>query len=395
MNNNNIKTLLTPHLTTTLHQLLQSSEKTIPLSPEHTSIQTSIVELLMDIQRKSIDRTNRLLCFTLGIVELCISIIQTKPPALHLDNILEWSWIIIKQSFHRIEDNEDNENTNNTQLMKLGISIGILELSVYEISFRPLRMQGNLAGWANKCLLAIASRDIFINRIIESNVHFACLNLIHLPGNVETDPDYRENVSDAFAILNWIAFYRPDLLRDLSEINLIDTAIPWLPLLMNGNDKIKRVGFVAARMIIRIGSHAVAKVIEEYPIVIEFLQKLISQLCDLGPNRAIYGVTWNLSGVVRDVALINITNNKHLLVPIVPLMLDLVIKYGKDDYELIQHGVIFLSQVACNDESCLLSLRNDKNKIKLIQHIVQSECLFGKETLGLLDIVVREVFLIN
>jgi hypothetical protein len=379
---------LTPANIKKVKELLATANKNEPGSTAWNDAENQLKNLYLSFWEDDTRlKATRMKYYSSGIYESVISTIQGDP-GKHTDEVLFNAWLMIECGMVTDVNEQDNLET-----VTKGVELGFIELAVRELRFRPLRYEGKIMDRAFIVLSNTGTRSNFTHRVISSGVPLACLELIREGGNVENETT-RSILDGAISTLNSIASFSVEPIKVLP--GLVDAVKPYLPLLAHeGSGEMISLGFDASRLLIRLyGKDDSSKVILENPVILDFYPKFMRQLMDVGAakNYKLYGAYWKLAGVALDLSLISKSDtNKQLLVPIVPLMLEMMALHHNGNRELLRYGVIFLSQVSF-DESCLSQLQKDKPRIKIIQGIILSDKEQDKETLSLLGVVMNAVF---
>jgi hypothetical protein len=383
---------LTPTNIIKLKYLLHISKKSEIGSTTWFEAENEMTEILWTLSQRSGLKSTRLQYYSSGIFNILIPIIQADD-GKHSNELLEASWGVINRGMGVSDINEQD----NVETLEKGVELGFIELAIRELRFRLLRYDGNLIYRAFLALTAPAAYPNFTNHLVNSGVPWICLELIRESG-VDEDLDLENeimltNLTNAMRTINHIARFNIHAIKILP--GLIDAVKPYLPLLARqDNDDLVILGFNAARLLIRLyGKDNTCKVILENPIILDFYPKTMRKLMDIGmsKNYYLYKAYWKIASVVFDLSVISMSNtNKQLLVPILPLVLEMMIFHHNGDCDVLRYGIIFLSQVIL-DESCLIQLRQDRERIKAIQAIILSDREYDKEDLSVLDSVVKIV----
>jgi hypothetical protein len=378
-------TNLTPTNIEKLKQLLQTSITNPPNTPPWIEAESEIQNILWNVSERGGLKPTRLKYYTSGIYHLMIPMILAEQ-GKHEDDSLEAAWSILNRGMGINNINEQD----NIETVTKGIELGFIELAVRELRFRPLRYGGKLMTFAFLALTNSALYPNFTNRVIASGAPLACLELIREGGDVE-NPTMLYNLSSAIGTLNNITRFKREYIQGLPGIS--DAIRPYLPLITReAQDNMVLIGFNAARLLIRIHSKDdSSKILMENPVILEFYPKFMRKLLNIGiaNNYYLHRTYWKLAGLALDLSFISMsnTNNKQQLVPIIPLVLEMMVFHHNGDRELLYHGVIFLSQVV-QDEVCLVELQKDPALIKNIKNIILSDREHDKEIVSLLaDIV--------
>jgi hypothetical protein len=379
---------LTPANVKMVKTLLEVANKNVPNSTAWNDAQNKLDDLLWSFDESGGLKPTRLKYYNSGIYNLITPIILDEE-GKHTNQILEAAWSLINRGMG-INDVKEQDNI---ETVTKGIDSGFIELAIRELRFRPLRYDGKLMYRAFLTLQNTAAYTNFTNRVASSGAPLACLELIRVGGNVENETT-RKNLTIAIVTLNNLARFNTEPVKSLPGV--IDAVKPYLPLLTReGNDEMIVLGFFAARLLIRLyGKDDSSKVIMENPIILDFYPKLMRKVMDVGAarNYSLYSSYWALAGITLDLSLISKSDtNKQLLVPIVPLMLEMMALHHNGDRDLLRYGVVFFSQVSF-DDSCLIELKKNEERVKVIQGIILSDKEHDKETLSLLGVVMNAVF---
>jgi hypothetical protein len=380
---------LTPANIKKVKDLLEVANKNVPGSTAWNDAENKLNNLLDSFwQEPNPPKATRLKYYSSAIFDLVFPIINADA-GRHTRDVVDAAWLLINTSMACPDINEQD----NLETVKKGVELGFIELAVRELRFRPLRFDGKLMDRAFVVLTNTGSRLNFINHVLSSGAPLACLELLREGGNIENETT-RSNLTKAIGTLNSLAWFNVEPIKILP--GLIDAVKRYLPLLnREGIDNMILLGFMAARLVIRLyGKDDSSKVIMENPVILEFYPKAIRKVMDVGAakNYSLYGSLWKLAGIALDLSLISMSDtNKQLLVPIVPLMLEMMELHHNGSRDLLRYGIIFLSQVSF-DELCLIQLQKDKPRINIIQGIILSDKEHDKETLSLLGVVMNAVF---
>jgi hypothetical protein len=379
---------LTPPNIKKVKDLLEVANKNVPGSTVWHDVENKLEDLMWSFRVVDAPKVDRLKYYSSGIFDAVIPIINADA-GKHVNEVLHGAWSMVDSAMGSSEINEQDK----IETLTKGVELGFIELAVRELRFRPLRYNGKLMDMAFLALQNTAPYSNFTNRLLSSRAPLACLDLIREGGDLENETE-RGNLSTAIIVLNSIAGRDVEPIKDLPGV--VDAVKPYLPLLtQEGNNDVIMLGFRVARLLIRLyGKDESSKVILENPVILEFYPKFMRKVMDVGAtkNYLLYNSYWKLVGIALDLSLISKSDtNKELLVPIVPLMLEMMALHHNGDRDLLRYGVIFLSQVSF-DESCLIQLQKDKPRIKIIQGIILSDKEHDKETLSLLGVVMNAVF---
>jgi hypothetical protein len=384
---------LTPANIKQVQKLLEISSKNAPTTPAWADAETELSGLLFDFApRHTPKKKERLLIYSSGIVEILTSILQ-EPTEKHQDETLEASWAILNSA---MTDQDQNEKDNMETLRK-GVNAGLIELATKELQYSPLRVHGSLMNYAFMALTEPCLYSEFAPRVMSSGAAVACVEFIRRDGGLlQQNPMIKQNINKAIATLNSCTRHQLVALRSVNGI--AQAMYPFLPLLNREvDDSLVIIGFTAARLLIRLyGKDETSKVIEDNPVILEFYPKFIRKLMDVGAakNYHLYGKVWVLAGISFDLSLMSKSDTlkkNGSLVPFCPLLIEMLAHHYNHDVELMQHGIVFLSQVSF-DEACLAALVKDKKLIKDIQGIILGDKSFDKEILSLLSVVMNAVF---
>jgi hypothetical protein len=380
---------LTPQNIKKAKDLLDLANKNNPGNSTWNDAENKLKNLLWSFWVEESPKKIRLKFYSSGIYDSVISIIKADT-GKHMNEVLRASWALVEIGMVASDAKEQDK----IETLTKGVDLGFIELAVRELHFKPLRYDGYLMAKAFMALTEPPTYSAeFTSRIISSGAPLACLEFIRVGGDLHNDV-VRSNISGAIRTLSNVARRNIDAIKILPHI--VDAVKPYLPLLTrDGSDELILIGFVAARLLIRIyGKDDSSKVILENPIILEFYPNVMRKLMDIGAanNYDLYNTYWKLGGIALDMSLISMSDtNKQLLVPVVPLMLEMMALHHNGDRDVLRHGVVFLSQVSF-DESCLSELKKDQERVKVIQGIILSDTEFDKETLSLLGVVMNAVF---
>jgi hypothetical protein len=369
--------------------LLEVVNKNEPNSTAWNDAEGKLNDLLWSFWEDHVSmKSTRMKYYSSEIFQLVIAIIKAEV-GKHTRGTLDNAWSLVECGMVCGSMNDQD----NVETVAKGVDLGFIELAVRELHFRPSRFGGQLIRRAFGVLPNCAAYSNFTNRVMSSGAPLACLELIREGGNIENETT-RKNLIDAITTLNSIASFNVEPIKVLPGV--VDAVKPYLPFLaQEGNDDMIVLGFSAARLIIRLyGKDDSSRVIVENPAILDFYPKFMRKVMDVGAIKSyyLYKSYWVLAGVALDLSLIAMSDtNKQLLVPIVPLMLEMMALHHNGDHDLIRYGVVFLSQVSF-DESCLAQLQKDKPRVKVIQGIILSDKEHDKETLSLLGVVMNTVF---
>jgi hypothetical protein len=384
-----MSTLITPSTVKKINDVLELVNKMEPHSTSWYEVEIKLENSLWRLRpAKAPTKEIRLQYYSSGIFELIFLIIKSIP-GKHTDGVLEAAWGV-GQNGVIVPDVHEKDNI---ETLTKGVELGFVELAVRELSFRPLRCGGVLMDYAFSALANPASYSNFTNHLIEKGVPRTCLQLIRDGGNI-LDEITRSNLTRAIRTLNNIARFNVESIRMLP--GLVDAVKPYLRLLRRhdeGNDDdddMIMLGFTVSKLLIKVyGKDDSSKIIMENPIILDFYPKFMRQVMDIGVNNnyKLFNTLWVLAGIALDLSLISTCNtNKQLLVPIVPLMLEMMLFHNNGDRDVIRYGVVFLSQIYL-DEYCGNEIRCKQEWLKQIQEIINSDREFDKETV----VLVRDV----
>jgi hypothetical protein len=371
--------------------LLEYVNKNEPGSIAWNGAENALRNLLWSFWQQDVSlKTSRMKYYSSGIFELAAIPIINADTGKHTNRVLESAWALIESGC----DISSLDEKDNIETLAKGVELGFIELAVRELRFRPLRYDGKLLGKVFVVLTVITCRVKFIHRVISSGTPLACLELIREGGNIENET-IRKCLNSAIRTLSNIARFNPDSIKNLSGV--VDAVKAYLPLLTREeNTDMIMLGFISARLLIRLyGKDDSSKVILENPVILEFYPKFMRKVMDVGASKkyGLYGAYWKLVGFTLDLSLISLSDtNKQLLIPIIPLVVEMMALHHNDDYDLLRFGVVFLYEVSL-DKSCLVELKKDDERVKMIQDIILSDTEYDRETVSLLrDVVVKVVF---
>jgi hypothetical protein len=382
---------ITPTAINQLKQSLQIANKNEPGSTAWNNAENKLARLLYSFwQEPDPPKLIRLKYFKSGIFEEIIKEIISAQESKHTNRTLDNAWSLINCCMAVPDINEQDK----VETLAKGVELGFIELALRELRFRPLRYEGKLLARAFTVLCNTAAYSNFTNRLISNGTPLACLELIREGGNLENEIIH-SNLNSAIRTLNNLSRFNVDVVKVLPGI--VDAVQPYLLLLTRdeGDDDMIMFGFRVARLLIRLyGKDDSSKVIMENPAILEFYPTFMRKLMDVGhaKNYDLYGSYWNCANITFDLSLISMSDtNKQLLVPVIPLMLEMMALHHYGDCDLLWYGVMFLSQVLL-DELCLAELKNNKKRIKAVHEIISSDKEHGKETVSLLKDVMKVVF---
>jgi hypothetical protein len=380
---------ITPEKVKRAIELLKISTSNSPNTDKWMRAENELQNLLISLKQRQPPLRDRVKYFDSGLLKsVCIPIILAED-GKHENETLKVVWSLLSNGMSA----GDSDEKDNKFTLARGVELGIIELAVRELKFQPQRCDGVLASDACFCYGTPANYVEFSNRIISSGALQESLQLIRTGGDLENYlTGYQIEI--AFNTLVCLSKFNPEAVRDLPQ--LIDVVKPYLSLLSRADDEVLvMIGFRASSVLIRVyGKEDSSKVMEENPIIFEFYTKFLREVMDAGlANRyLVYGTYWTLSSFTYNLAVISLSDaNKRLLVPLVPLGIELMALHHHGDRELLHYGMIFLSQVSF-DELCLNALMKHKDWIKTIQNVVLADKLTSRETLSLLQVVVNAVF---
>jgi hypothetical protein len=381
---------LTPDNITKVKTLVEIANINDPTTTEWDDAERTIKDLLLSFWLQTDPPKDvRLAYYNSGIFDLVISVIKAEA-GTHSFGVLHAAWLLINTTMTCADPNM----TDSIETLQKGIELGFLELAIRELRFRPLRHNGSLVKTAFIAITNPSNFSYFTNHVISSGAPVACLELIRQGGNVE-HATTRRNLTDAIISLNNLARFNANSVIHILP-DAVDVVKPYLPLLTHiGNDDVVVLGFFAAGLLIRLyGKDDTSNVISENPLILEFYVQFMRDVMDVGPthNYELYNLCWTLADITFDLSLISMCDaNKQLLVPIVPLAVEMMALHHNGDRDGLHYGIMFLSQVSF-DESCLVELKRNRERVKIIQDIILSDKDQDKETLSLLSVVMNAVF---
>jgi hypothetical protein len=380
---------ITPTTIKKAKDLLEIVNKNQPHSSPWNDAERKLEDLFRSFWQQDTPKKIRLQYYGSGIYNEVLIPLINSPPGTHTDAVLCQAWALIDRSMSITDIHEQD----NMETLEKGIQLGFIELAVRELRFRPLRYDGFLMKYAYIVLTAPSAYGKFINNLVSAGTPSACLQLIMDAKNTEDDT-VRINLLNAIRTLSNMSRFNIDAVRALP--GLLDVIKPHLPLLSrDDDDNLTLLGFNAARLLIRLyGKDDSSRIIMENPIILNFYPQLMRRVMDVGisQNYSLYGAYWKLAQIALDLSLISMSDtNKQLLVPIVPLMLEMMAFHHDGERDVLRYGVVFLSQVAF-DESCLAELKKGQERVKTIQGIILSDKEHDKETLSFLSVVMNTVF---
>jgi hypothetical protein len=384
---------LTPENIHKVKTLLELSSDTEPQTDEWFGIQSQLTHHLWYLYpRFDPLKELRVAYFNSGIFDLAIHVIDAENGS-YAPEVCEGCWALLGCAIVASDKNEKD----NLETITRGVEIGLIELCVKELSYRPLRFDGRLARRAFLAVLNPSTYSIFINRVVNSGAPRVCLDLIRENGDLQ-NPTTRAIIDQAFITLSFIARYDLDTIKNLPDI--VNVAQPYVQYLTRepGEDaSMILLGFNATRLLLRIsGKEKCSQVIEQNPIILEFYPSHLRKVLDVGPSKSysLYSRYWKLVALALDVALIASADNINLqlLVPLCPIVVEMMVYHYKDDYDILRYGLIFLGHVirnaACRSTLVESSSSSDdddnSNRVQMIQEIIQSDCTLEKEMAALL-----------
>jgi hypothetical protein len=383
---------LTPHNIKKAQELLLISLEQIPNSNEWNIQQQQLCTILRYMTcPPAPNKSTRLKYYSSGIYEqVIIPILQCKP-GLHREDTLIRTWCIIQKGVV----GPDSSTKDNLETLSLGVELGFIELALQELIL--YRHDGRILEYAFLALNEPSLTEEHVHRIISNQIPRACLQLISKHGaNIHDSSTMLINIRWAVRVLNGVALYHVEALRDL--IGLDNAVKQFVPLLRNDDeidDDLIMLGFSSARLLIRVyGKDHSSRVIEDNPDALEFFVPLMRKIMDVGFNKSysLYHTYWRINGLMVDLAIVALSDtNKKLLVPIVPLVIEMMRFHHHDDHELIHNGMIFLSEVVL-DKACLAEMKNNSKSLEIIYQVIVDEKSYEKETVALLGVVMNEVY---
>jgi hypothetical protein len=378
--------------------LFQESQLTTPNSTEWTSIQIKLSRILNDVRVIEPSKPIRISLFESGIYNVAISIIAAKPGLFRLETI-EDAWYLASESMYVSDANSKSED----ETVYLAVQLGLIELAAKELQYKPnLRYHGRIMEAAFICLTCAASMPDLAHRVIANQVVENILDIIER-GDISTRT-HIENLSSSLIVLTWLAMTKREALlhhlsSNLGNIDVIQLISPLFVHLENvHDDKIVLIGFQAVRVIIRlyITEDIGANQVQRHAIsVIQFYCKVMQQVLTSGKAKgfvAFHG-HWALNGLCLDASLLSLSNkcNRNgLLSPLIPYIIEMMSTYGYNDYNVLYHGLIFLTEIS-QDKDCLQILLDYKLSLKQIEHVILSEWWINPEIRVLLGIVLEFV----
>jgi hypothetical protein len=353
-------------------ELLVQSNQCVPESNEWILIQENLIDLIETMLiPPDPNKEMRLKLFECGIYSVCFPIVNA-PPGKHRPDLVDYCYILLSRSME-VPSVSDKDNL---ETLTKGVELGLIELAIKEMQYRPLR--GPTVNRAMLCLSTTASKEEFASRIVRGGAVQACLNLIR-DTNVNDGSEMGSCTSRALNILASLAAVRPTSLFGIDEQGIKNTLYPLLPLLNHYQHNMIMTGFRSARLLIRLFGKECGIIIRENPDILTFYPHLMKLLLESGGRNkrfCVFNSYWRLGGVALDLWLISIGLNqeeKSLLVPICPLMMEMLTLYGQQESNLLRYGMIFLSQVLDNQQ-CLMSIRNFKDSfLSMIQDVILSD----------------------
>jgi hypothetical protein len=381
---------LTPSNINKVKTLIEKSHSTHTNTITWTKIQNDLENLLWNLYCQAPVKNLRLKYYESGLFELLIPVIKDTNKKFSIF-VVEACWGILSSGMAVVEVNE----RDNIETLAKGVELGFVELAVFEIKKKPLRYNGRLMDRSCVVLTNTSSYAEFVNRTIASGSAEACLDFIRQGGDVQSDT-FMSNLDKTLTILNSIGRYHIECIKSLP--GLVEAVSPYLPLLAHHhNEHDIMIGFDSARLLIRVTSKEdCAKVIHENPILLEFYPKLISQLMKVGPNRNyfLYDAFWVMVGLVLDVSIMAKTldgEEKELLIPFIPLVLNMIIDHNNKDPDTFRYGMIFLCEIVQNEKCLTIIGQQYMAQLEMICKMIFADMEQFKETLCLLDEVMGKV----
>jgi hypothetical protein len=410
----------TPQNIKKLKNLLNISNNQYPTTNNNTWTETqlSIENLLWDIcPFDDPPKHERLNMFSSGIFDVLIPMISA-PSGKYTDSCLEAAWTILSCAMLA----SDIQEQDNIETLKLGIDKHLIDLAMKELSYEPLRYNGRLLDRAFICLSSPALYNEFVPLVIRCGAPQACLKILQRGGGGGGGGGDLQD-STTCSIIDWslrfcnnVAGHQVDAIRNLP--GLVEVVQPYLRLLTGEDDSMIMIGFIAAKLLIRISPTTTTTTTtslelqqqllqlnnDDIPflsknipihIILKFYVKLMRKVMNSGKtNRyCVYNTYMRIAGFALDLSLLAQSfsiSNKQLLIPICPLLIEMITFHHNNDRDVIHFGLIFLSQVILND-GCLLAVKEHLDWLQQIQHIVLSEMTFNKETIVLLNQIMSSV----
>jgi hypothetical protein len=319
--------------------------------------------------------------YTLHIVDMCMEIIKS-PQGRFQDVTMINCWAILNRSFGVGDSSETAE------YLQMGIDCGLLELSVREMSyFSPFRCGGRAVSWCSGIINKAASIQRLSRRVVEIGAPILCLNIIQESKSL-TNVDDIGILAESVKILAWLGRTQVESVRTLPDIvkhmnHLVST------LLTSDEEHLQYIGFVAAKTIIRVygTSENCSQFIHQNHAVLQYYVQYFDDILKNGP-KATY------SGQVLDLYIVSSAEkmNKSLFLPLISRVVEMTSGYGKDDFELMRFGIMFLVQISDND-ICREEMKsnnipnNNKEKIQRMIQIVECGRHYDKEMFGFLSML--------
>jgi hypothetical protein len=363
--------------------------------------------------------TQRLQVWKCSLLPSCIEIIQAKP-TMYRDDVIEVAWAHL----HLIMASKDDLDRDNIRAVAKGVEMGLIDLAIRELKYQPLRRHGQCMRLAFIVLTNTSSTVEFSGEVVKAGAISACLNLIRDMGNIENhlaNEFSRNLIASALGVLSSLAGRRPDSLLNVQGVQ--ECAEQFLPYLnINQQDEtMVKIGIGCARLLIRL---KFCNVVEKYPVILEFYPIFLERIIESGPKNGYLAFKghWAPSGIGLDLTLIanslllvensnnpymESTTKMNLLIPLIPLIIQMMLKFGRDDLNLIKYGILFLAQISVNDK-CLVVIRenwnanhhrnanhnsrsNNNNNGAMLQEMIYSNRNVDVELFALLKIVGERV----
>jgi hypothetical protein len=361
---------------------------------------------------RQLDKTNnptkaqRLEMYDSGVYEIVIDIILATPQ-LFTTIVIDAAWTLFGAGLLCPEiDEKDNYET-----VSKGVELNVIEIAVRELNFSPPRSEGNNTLYnALLCLTSTALFPEFGARMLSSGAISTCINILRISD--VTDEFERDHIWLALVTLCSFAMHHGESLRNM--VGVVDATMIYISLLPNNNnnnnedeqdgfqDVFVMIGFSAARLLLRLLNVSdLLPILEKNPAIVQFYPKLIHDVLLSGAKRGFfcYGSYWSLSGIARDVAIISSPgvistsddNIDTFILPLIPLVIQMLREYGDGDYELLRYGFLFLTHILSHEPCIKLVMRNHQLDIYHICIRMMSDCHVNVEHYSLMGDVRRKV----
>jgi hypothetical protein len=394
---------ISPSTIQSIQTLIQLSSTTTPYTLEWDSLQRRLIHVLWSLNYNHPTKEIRVKYYTSGLIEILIPIIQSSSQKF-LNETLEMAYALISRCMSVSSVNEND----NIETVGMGVKLGLIDLAVRELSYRPLRFGGILMRRAFICLTAPSVYAPFVNDVIQAKAHLACLQLLQDEGqhNYMQDSTLLSNLDSCLLVLNSITRYHGNIIKGLPGI--IEITQPYIPLLSSttnhhqqhnnnnhvldyrhyGNDHTIMLGFKATRLLLRIANKEERyTIIMSNPAIVEFYPNLMRKIMDVGQENSyhLYCTYWKLAGVMMDLSILaSLEGIVTLLIPIIPLLLEMMLNHHNGEYDIIHFGMIFLVEVSTNSVCFNVLKKYHIQEFVKIKNMIENDSLMDKETIGLL-----------